>query len=81
MSSDNLIINKSKTSTKSHKFGPSLYISKPLEMKCAQVKKLIHYDCNNKKINGMEGCEIPEENEIFVKENLFQPSNEDNDNN
>ena len=72
-------INKSKTHMK--KFGPNLSESKPIEMKCGQIKKLIHYDCNTKKINSIEECEIPDENEIYVKENLLQPSNEDNENN
>lgn len=30
-------------------FGPSLKESKPLQVKCSHIKKLIHYDCNNKK--------------------------------
>ena len=73
-------INKSKTCMV-RKFGPNLSESKPIQMKRGHIKKLIHYDCNNKNTNDIEGCEVPDENEIFVKENLLQPSNEDNENN
>ena len=30
-------------------FGPNLKESKPLQVKCSHIKKLIHYDCNKKK--------------------------------
>ena len=30
-------------------FGPSLKESKPLQVKCSHIKKLIHYDCIKKK--------------------------------
>ena len=31
-------------------FGPSLKESKPLQVKCSHIKKLIHYDCYKKKM-------------------------------
>jgi len=52
-------------------FGPNLKESKPLELKCSKMKKLIHYDCGKKK-NDSEEDDIPDENEIYVKENLLQ---------
>lgn len=68
-------------SKNSNKFGPSLGYSKPLEVKGGYIKKLIHYDCNNKKINKEDENDVPDENEIFVKENLLQPQTEEVDNN
>ena len=62
-------------------FGPSLKESKPLQVKCSHIKKLIHYDCNNKKMGDSEEDDIPDENEIYVKENLLQKPTEENENN
>ena len=61
-------------------FGPSLKESKPLQVKCGHIKKLIHYDCNRKKGDSEED-DIPDENEVYVKENLLQKTTEDNENN
>ena len=61
-------------------FGPCLKESKPLQVKCSNIKKLIHYDCNKKKGDSEED-DIPDENEIYVKENLLQKTTEDNENN
>ena len=61
-------------------FGPSLKESKPLQVKCSHIKKLIHYDCNKKKGDSEED-DIPDENEIYVKENLLQKTTEENENN
>jgi len=61
-------------------FGPNLKESKPLQVKCSHIKKLIHYDCNAKKDNSEED-DIPDENEIYVKENLLQKTTEENENN
>ena len=61
-------------------FGPSLKESKPLQVKCINKKKLIHYNCNKNK-DDLEEDEIQEENEIYVKENLLQKTTEENENN
>ena len=61
-------------------FGPNLKESKPLQLKCSHIKKLIHYDCNKNK-DDMEEDDIPDENEIYVKENLLQNTTEENENN
>ena len=61
-------------------FGPSLKESKPLQVKCSHIKKLIHYDCNKKKDDSQDD-DIPDENEIYVKENLLQKTTEENENN
>ena len=61
-------------------FGPNLKESKPLQVKCSHIKKLIHYDCNKKKDDSQED-DIPDENEIYVKENLLQKTTEENENN
>ena len=59
-------------------FGPSLSKSKPLEMK-GQIKKLIHYDCRVPGDNGEGDDDIPDEDEVYVKENLlFQKKDETN---
>jgi len=60
-------------------FGPNLKESKPLQVKGSHIKKLIHYDCNAKKDNSEED-DIPDENEIYVKENLLQKTTEENEN-
>ena len=57
-------------------FGPSLKESKPLKVKCCTIKKLIHYD--TKKKNDSED-DIPDENEVYVKENLLQDNTEENE--
>jgi hypothetical protein len=62
-------------------FGPSLKESKPLQVKCSHIKKLIHYDCSNKKMGDSEEDDIPDENEVYVKENLLQKPTEENENN
>ena len=67
-------------STNKITFGPSLKESKPLQVKCSHIKKLIHYDCNIQK-NDSEEDDIPDENEIYVKENLLQKTTEENENN
>ncbi len=59
-------------------FGPSLKESQPLQVKCCTIKKLIHYD--SKKVDDSED-DIPDENEVYVKENLLQNTTEENENN
>ena len=59
-------------------FGPNLKESKPLKVKCGHIKKLIHYD--SKKKDDSED-DIPDENEVYVKENLLQNATEENENN
>ena len=59
-------------------FGPSLKESKPLQVKCCIIKKLIHYD--SKKVDDSED-DIPDENEVYVKENLLPNNPEENENN
>ena len=59
-------------------FGPSLKESKPLQVKCCTIKKLIHYD--SKKVDDSED-DIPDENEVYVKENLLPNNPEENENN
>jgi hypothetical protein len=48
-------------------FGPQIK-SKQIEMG-KKIKKLIHYDCNNKDCIDED---IPGEDEVYVKENLLQ---------
>ena len=69
---------KSKKVSSNPIFGPNLKESKPLQVKCGHIKKLIHYD--SKKQNDSED-DIPDENEVYVKENLLQNTTEENDNN
>ena len=45
-------------------FGPQLYKQTQIEVK--KIKKLIHYDCD-----GGVDEDIPDEDEIFIKENLL----------
>jgi hypothetical protein len=55
-------------------FGPQL---KPKQIEMGKrIKKLIHYDCN-----GKEGLDedIPDEDEVYVKENLLQNTKENNE--
>lgn len=49
-------------------FGPNLSSSKPIQMK-QQIKKLVHYDCNDD--IDAECGDIPEEDEVYIKENLL----------
>lgn len=74
-------LNKNYNPSKVSSFGPNLKESKPLQVKCGHIKKLIHYDCNNKKMGDSEEDDIPDENEIYVKENLLQKPTEENENN
>ena len=60
-------------------FGPNLKESKPLQVKCSHIKKLIHYDCSKNKDDSED--DIPDENEVYVKENLLQNNIEENENN
>jgi hypothetical protein len=46
-------------------FGPQLYKQSQIEV-YKKVKKLIHYDCE-----GGVDEDIPDEDEIFIKENLL----------
>ena len=48
--------------------------SKQLEMG-KKVKKLIHYDCNNKDCIDED---VPDEDEVYIKENLLQVNKENN---
>ena len=61
-------------------FGPCLKESKPLVAKCSHIKKLIHYDCY-KKGDLSEEDDIPDENEVYIKENLLSKQAEENENN
>ena len=55
---------------KKHNFGPSLAKQKQLEIS-KKVRKMIHYDCNDDgKYGGMDD-DIPDEDEIYIKENLL----------
>lgn len=64
----------SKFNDKLSAFGPILKKSKPLRMKGSSFKKLIHYDCSlPKNLTAEEDdIEIPDENEIYLKENLLK---------
>jgi hypothetical protein len=60
-------------------FGPQLGKCKQIEVN-KKVKKLIHYDCNNNNFQGdlaNVDDDVPEEDEIYVKENLLTKKNED----
>lgn len=60
-------------------FGPSLNTSRPIPMK-SNFTKVIHYDCGldtNK--SGDENDDIPDEDEIYIKENLLNKKKEDCD--
>ena len=72
-------LNKNYNPTKTTSFGPNLKESKPLQVKCGHIKKLIHYDCSKKKDDSED--DIPDENEVYVKENLLQSNTEENENN
>ena len=72
-------LNKNYNPSKVSSFGPNLKESKPLQVKCGHIKKLIHYDCSKKKDDSED--DIPDENEVYVKENLLQSNTEENENN
>ena len=44
--------------------------------KKGQIKKLIHYDCTIPP-DGDEGDDIPEEDEVYIKENLLFQKRDD----
>lgn len=69
---------KDKTINKTHSFGPQITKLKQIEIN-RKVKKLIHYDCNIN--NGDDGLDedVPDEDEIYIKENLL--SKKDNNSN
>jgi len=51
-------------------FGPSLGKIKQLEVS-KKVRKMIHYDCNeNANLEGLDD-DIPDEDEVYIKENLL----------
>jgi hypothetical protein len=54
-------------------FGPQIK-SKQIEVG-KKVKKLIHYDCNKE---GVGDEDIPDEDEVYIKENLLQGNSKDN---
>ena len=57
---------KSKSKEKKIKFGPQIIKQKQIQIS-KKVKKMIHYDCEN---TGMDD-DIPDEDEIYIKENLL----------
>jgi hypothetical protein len=57
-------------------FGPQLQKIKPINS-VKNVRKLIHYDCGE---NNKEDEEIPNEDEIYIKENLLKVKKDDKDN-
>ena len=71
--------NKNNKPPKNTSFGPNLKESKPLQVKCGHIKKLIHYDCSKKQDDSDD--DVPDENEVYVKENLLQNNTEENENN
>ena len=71
--------NKNYKPPKNTSFGPNLKESKPLQVKCGHIKKLIHYDCSKKQDDSDD--DVPDENEVYVKENLLQNNTEENENN
>lgn len=51
-------------------FGPSLGKLKQLDV-TKKVRKMIHYDCNeNANLDGIDD-DVPDEDEVYVKENLL----------
>lgn len=51
-------------------FGPSLGKLKQLDI-TKKVRKMIHYDCNeNANLDGIDD-DVPDEDEVYVKENLL----------
>jgi hypothetical protein len=63
-------------SNSSNPFGPQLGSFKQIEVK-GKIKKLIHYDCNNNGDMAAVDDDIPEEDEIYVKENLLHKKKEE----
>ena len=53
-----------------HNFGPSLGNIKQLEAN-KKVRKMIHYDCNDNLNNEGIDDDIPDEDEVYIKENLL----------
>ena len=47
-------------------FGPQVSKSKMPSIK--NIRRLVHYDCNNDD----EDCDIPNEDEVYIKENLLE---------
>lgn len=58
----------------SHGFGPQAKIHK-IEIN-KKIKKLIHYDCNNYDLEGIDD-DIPDEDEVYIKENLLNKKREE----
>jgi hypothetical protein len=56
---------KKPLSSREKPFGPQLFRQSQIEVS-KKVKKLIHYDCE-----GGVDEEVPDEDEIFIKENLL----------
>ena len=56
-------------------FGPLLQKNEPIKVK-GEIKKCIRYDC--KKILENNEDDIPEENEVYIKEKLLKNKIEDN---
>jgi hypothetical protein len=50
-------------------FGPLIGLHKLEANK--KIKKLVYYDCNNKGDDGLDE-DIPDEDEVYIKENLLQ---------
>lgn len=68
---------KNKTKPSVNPFGPQLSKCTQIEMN-RKVKKLIHYDCNNNNGDLDEiDDDVPEEDEIYVKENLLLKKKEE----
>jgi hypothetical protein len=62
---------KKKSSTNSQRFGPQINKLEQIHVS-KKVKKLIHYDCE-----GQVDEEIPDEDEIYIKENLLTRKGEE----
>jgi hypothetical protein len=70
---------KKNSSTSSNQFGPQLSKTKQIVLN-KRTKKLIHYDCQN--IYGDTDYmddDIPDESEVYIKENLLLMKKEDKD--
>jgi hypothetical protein len=65
---------KTKSSCISNSFGPQIGNEK-LEIN-KKIKKLIYYDCNNKGDDGLDD-DIPDEDEVYIKENLLNRKKDD----
>jgi hypothetical protein len=66
---------KHNSSVSSNPFGPQLSKQTQIEVN-KKVKKLIHYDCNN--VGGVEDDDVPNEDEVYIKENLLTRKGADN---